>query len=239
MEKIGIISGTGFKGWNEFEVENKIEKHTPWGTPSSPLYEGKLKEEGKKVVLLMRHGPDHTIPPHRINYRANIYALQNRVEEIIGLCSAGALSPDIQVPSVSIPKDYVNFWSPITFYDEKIKHVTPGLSSELRDSLIKAAEKVGEEIDDEGVYVQTRGPRLETEAEVKVLKDFGDFVGMTMCYEATLAKESALEYAGITSIDNYANGIKGEEVKYEEIVDTAEENWKGMKKIIEGFFEER
>ncbi len=237
MEMIGIIGGTGFKGWNEFEIENEVDKHTPWGTPSSPLYEGKLK--GKKIVLLMRHGLDHSIPPHRINHRANIYALQEKADEIIGLCSAGALNTDMNVPSISIPKDYVNLWDPITFYDEKIKHVTPELSPELREELINAAEKLNEDFDKEGVYVQTRGPRLETKAEVDALKNFGDFVGMTMCPEATLAKESALEYAGITSIDNYANGVKGEEIEYEEIVDTAEKNWENAKKILEEFLEER
>jgi len=237
MEMIGIIGGTGFKGWNEFKIKNEVKKNTPWGTPSSPIFEGELK--GDKIVLLMRHGQDHTIPPHRINHRANIYALQEKVEKIIGLCSAGALQPDIKVPSISIPKDYVNFWNPITFYDEKIKHITPELSPELRKELLEAGERVDEDFTKEGVYVQTRGPRLETKAEVNILKNFGDFVGMTMCSEATLAKESSVEYAAITSIDNYANGVKGEVADYEEIVDTAEDNWEKVKKILEVFFEER
>lgn len=237
MERIGIIGGTGFKGWNEFEIEEEIDKHTPWGSPSSPLYKGELGE--RTVFLLMRHGPDHTIPPHRINHRANIYAMQEEVEDIIGLCSAGALGSEIKVPSISIPDDYVNFWNPITFYDEKIKHVTPGLSTKLRKDLIDSAEELWEELKTEGAYVQTQGPRLETKAEIKILKDYGQFIGMTMASEATLCKEVNLDYAGLLSVDNYANGIEGEEIDYDEIVDTAEENWKKVKKILERFLKER
>ncbi|MEF8874559.1 MAG: MTAP family purine nucleoside phosphorylase [Candidatus Thermoplasmatota archaeon] len=238
MPGIGIIGGTGFAEWEEFEVEETEEKHTPWGSPSSPLYRGSLK--GKKVVLVKRHGPDHEIPPHRINHRANIYALQEEVDEIIGICSAGALKADIEVPSISLPEDYVNFWNPVTFYNEKIKHVTPGLSSDLREELIEGADEADfGDIDEDGVYVQTIGPRLETKAEVKILSDFGDLVGMTMASEATLSKEASLEYACIVGIDNYANGVKDEEVEYDEIVDTAQDNWENIKEILENFLEKR
>ncbi len=238
MQGIGIIGGTGFAEWEEFEVDEKEKKHTPWGTPSSPLYRGTLK--GKKIVLLKRHGPGHDIPPHRINHRANIYALQKEVDELIGICSAGALKAEFEVPSISLPEDYVNFWNPVTFHDEKIKHVTPGLSSDMREELIEAAEGSGfGDIDEDGVYVQTKGPRLETKAEVEILAQFGDLVGMTMASEATLSKEASLEYASIVSIDNYANGVKDEEVEYREIVDTAQNNWENIKKILSSFLERR
>ncbi len=238
MEAIGVIAGTSFAEWDEFNIEEKKEKHTPWGTPSSPLYEGTL--HGEKVILLRRHGPDHDIPPHRINHRANIYALQKEVDEVIGICSAGSLSSEIEVPSVSIPDDYVNYWNPITFYNEKIKHVTPELSGRLRGELLKASQEAGfEDLNDDAVYVQTEGPRLETKAEVKILSDFGDLVGMTMASEATLCKEAAVEYAAVVSIDNYANGVKDEKVDYEEIVDTAQDNWENIKNILEIFLKER
>ncbi|MFP3871696.1 MAG: MTAP family purine nucleoside phosphorylase [Candidatus Natronoplasma sp.] len=237
MPGIGVIGGTGFAEWDEFEVEETEEKHTPWGSPSSPLYRGTLKE--KKIVLLKRHGPDHDLPPHRINHRANLYALQKEVDELIGICSAGALREDFKVPSISIPKDYVNFWNPITFYNEEIKHVTPELSSSLREELIKASEETGKDVDDDGIYVQTQGPRLETKAEVKVLADFGDLVGMTMASEATLSKEAAVDYAAVVSVDNYANGVEDETVDYEEIVDTAKENWENIKTILERSLERR
>lgn len=238
MSDIGVIGGTGFAEWEEFEIKEEEESHTPWGTPSSPLYTGSLK--GKEVILLKRHGLNHDIPPHRINHRANIYALQKEVDEVIGICSAGSLSSEIEVPSVSIPEDYVNYWNPITFYNEKIKHVTPELSARLREELLKASQEAGfEDLKDDAVYVQTEGPRLETKAEVKILSDFGDLVGMTMASEATLCKEAAVDYAAVVSIDNYANGVKDEKVDYEEIVDTAQDNWENIKDILEIFLKER
>ncbi|MFW5945306.1 MAG: MTAP family purine nucleoside phosphorylase [Candidatus Natronoplasma sp.] len=238
MPGIGIIGGTGFAEWDEFEVEETQKKHTPWGTPSSPLYHGTLKE--KKVVLLKRHGSDHDIPPHRINHRANIYALQKEVDEIVGICSSGALNGKLEVPSISIPEDYVNLWDPITFYNEKIKHVTPELSETMREELIEAADL--SEIDDfysDAVYVQTQGPRLETKAEVDIIQNFGDLVGMTMASEATLSKESALEYAALVTVDNYAHGVKDKKVDYDEIVDTARDNWDKIKEILIRFLKRR
>ncbi len=238
MSHIGIIGGTGFKDCSQFEIENKIEEHTSWGTPSSALYEGTMGE--KEVILLLRHGPDHNIPPHRINHRANIYAMQERVEEIIGVCSAGALDPDIEVPSISAPADYVNFWDPPTFYDEKIKHVTPELSLKLRKQIIQSSEELGIDLTSEDlVYVQTRGPRLETKAEVRILSNFGDLVGMTMASEATLCKECDVDYAGIVTIDNYANGIKDETVEYDEIVETAKNRSEDVLGILERFLKKR
>jgi len=238
MSRIGLIGGTALKDWDEFEIKETEKKNTPWGTPSSPLFKGRL--EGEEIVLLMRHGPDHTIPPHRINHRANLYVLQKEVEEIIGICSSGSLDGDKKVPSLSIPEDYVNFWNPITFYNEKIKHVTPELSKVLRNQLIEAArESNHDNISTEDVYVQTEGPRLETRAEVKILEQFGDLVGMTMASEATLSKESALKYAALVTIDNYAHGIKDEKVEYEEIVDTARDNWDKVKDILIRFLKRR
>ncbi|MFP4000532.1 MAG: MTAP family purine nucleoside phosphorylase [Thermoplasmata archaeon] len=231
MTHIGLIGGTALRDWKGFQGEETVEKNTPWGTPSSPLFKGKM--EGEDITLLMRHGKDHTIPPHRINHRANIYALQKEVDEIIGVCSAGALDKDIPVPSISIPKDYVNLWDPITFYNEKIKHITPELSKTIRKDLIGSSEESEfPNISTDTVYVQTKGPRLETQAEVNILQNFGDLVGMTMTSEATLAKEAGLEYAAIVTVDNYANGMTDEEVNYDEIVDTAGDNFDKVKGIL-------
>ncbi|MFW6141364.1 MAG: MTAP family purine nucleoside phosphorylase [Candidatus Saliniplasma sp.] len=234
MKKIGVIGGTSFKDWDGFEIEEEIESHTPWGTPSSPLLEGMIN--GVQVFLLLRHGRNHDIPPHKINHRANIYALQREVRNIIGISSAGALKDDIEVPTISIPSDYVNFWNVHTFYDERIKHVTPALSKAIREGLLEASQEVQIEIRDEDVYVMTKGPRLETKAEVDILKRFGDIVGMSMGPEATLCKENSIEYASITTVDNYAHGIGPEKVKYEDIVETARDNWDNITKILEAYF---
>jgi len=235
MKKIGVIGGTSFKDWDGFELEEEIESHTSWGTPSSPLFKGKIGEV--QVFLLLRHGKKHDIPPHKINHRANIYALQREVKKIIGISSAGALDEEINIPAISIPRDYVNFWNVQTFYDERIKHVTPTLLNDIREGLLKASEKVQKEVRDDDIYVMTRGPRLETKAEVQILKGFGDIVGMTMCPEATLCQENSIEYASITTVDNYANGIGPDKVKYEDIVETARDNWENVTKILEEYLQ--
>ncbi|MGM0406058.1 MAG: MTAP family purine nucleoside phosphorylase [Thermoplasmatota archaeon] len=235
MKKIGVIGGTSFKDWDGFEVQEEIDAYTSWGTPSSPLLKGEIN--GVQVFLLLRHGKKHDIPPHKINHRANIYALQREVKNIIGISSAGALNEDINVPAISIPRDYVNFWNVQTFYDERIKHVTPTLLNDIRKGLLKASEKIQKEVRDEDVYVMTRGPRLETKAEVQILKGFGDVVGMTMCPEATLCQENSIDYASVITVDNYANGIGPDKVKYEDIVETARDNWDNVTEILEAYFE--
>ncbi len=235
MSGLGIIGGTAFKEWNEFEVEEKVEKETPWGTPSSRFYHGFLGE--KEILFLLRHGEQHDIPPHRINHRANFYALQEEVDEVIGICSGGALKDDIEVPTVSIPEDYINLWNIPSFYEERINHVTPGLSEGLREELIQSADDLDPRTED--VYIQTSGPRLETKAEVNLLKDHADLVGMTMASEATLAKEASLDYAALITVDNYANGIIDEEVEYEEIVETARESWSDVENILQDLVKDR
>lgn len=239
MPGIGIIGGTGFKEWDAFEMKGERDEETPWGTPSSSLLVGEVQDT--EVVLLLRHGEDRDIPPHQINHHANIYALQREVEEIVGISSAGALYPELKVPCISVPEDYLNFWNVPTFYHEEIKHITPELSEGLRMGILGSADEMMEEkeVRRDDVYIQTTGPRLETRAEVKALKNFGDLVGMTMASEATLAKETDVDYASIVSVDNYAHGIQGEEVDYEEIVETARENWENVTALIESFLERR
>lgn len=237
MSSIGVIGGTGFKEWESFEIEADMKKFTPWGTPSSPIYRGKLNDI--EIFLLLRHGKDHDIPPHKINHHANIYALQKEVEDIIGLSSAGALKREIDVPTISIPRDYVNLWDVKTFYDEEIKHITPGFSSTLRNDIINSSKKVHNGVRSDDIYVKTKGPRLETEAEVKILKNYGDLVGMTLPPEATLCKEAGVCYASIVSVDNYAHGVNEEKVDYEDIVETARKNWDIVKEVLNEFLSRR
>ena len=149
MTGIGVIGGTGFKQWESFHIKEELNLTTPWGTPSSPIYKGEVDDI--EIFLLLRHGENHDIPPHQINYRANIYALQRKVEEVIGISSAGALKVDIEVPTTSIPIDYVNFWNVETFYDEKIKHITPELSERLRKELLKSGRNINGGLRDEDI----------------------------------------------------------------------------------------
>lgn len=237
MKSVGLICGTGYDDWSNFEVIEEIDINTPWGSPSSPLIKGELS--GKRLFLLLRHGKRRDIPPHKINHRANIFALEKKVDKIIGTSSAGALDMSIDIPAISIPEDYINLSKVPTFFDDEIRHITPKLFENLRRKLIEAGENLDDIFltDNREIYIQTAGPRLETKAEVRMLSGWGDLVGMTMASEATLSKEADIEYASIVSIDNHANGIGDEEVDYEEIISNARQNWDSVKALVENFME--
>ncbi len=238
MTAIGIIGGTAFKNLKDVELNKRDISHTPWGTPSSPLYWGEMG--GKEIVVIYRHGEKHDIPPQSVNTRANIYALRREVDTVIGISSAGALGKDMEVPSISVPQDYVNFWNIVSFYEQSIKHITPGISSQLREDLISASENIRDiPVRTEDIYVQTTGPRLETRAEIRILQSYGDLVGMTMGSEATLCREANVEYASLVTVDNYANGITDEAVRYDHIIENAARSRGALLKIVETFLDQR
>jgi len=166
---------------------------------------------GGKFLFVPRHGKYRNIPPHRINHKANIMAFEeNGVEEIISITSVGSLKKEIPPASLIIPDDYINLWNIPTYLDSEIMHITPCLDESLRKKTMSIAEKLNINVIGKGTYVQTTGPRLETRAEVNLLKDYADIVGMNMASEATLAKELELRYANISSVDNYAHGVVDE-----------------------------
>ena len=191
------------------------------------------------VIFLPRHGKDRKIPPHRINYRANIMALRDLgAEKIIGIGCAGSLKKEIIPRSVLIPHDYMNLGKIESYYDLEIKHITPGLDEFLRETIIDSARRSGIKVIEKGIYAQTLGPRLETKAEVSLLKDYADVVGMTMASEATLSKELEIPYACISTVDNYAHGIIDEVLDFEKIVKKASKNRKDLKKLLMAVIEE-
>ena len=218
---LGIIGGTGFCGLG-LEPKERRTVITPHGQPSSDLLFYDLK--GKPVVLILRHGGPPSIPPHMVNHRANLFALhQAGAKAIIGLNSTGALRKDMPIPSIVVPDDFIGF-NPPTFFDGEIRHAVPGYSEALRGKILEAAKDLGLSVMDKGVYIQTRGPRLETKAEVRVISKWGDIVGMNSASEATLANELKCEFACICSVDNYAHGIGETAPDYREIVAVAKEN---------------
>lgn len=231
---LGLIGGTGFTELGLEEVDRKLVK-TPHGEASSEIVFFDVK--GKVLACLFRHGDPRIIPPHMVNHRANIYALKEvGVEKIIGVNSVGGLRQGMPVPSIVIPHDYVNF-SPPTYFDDKIFHITPGLSEELRKGLKESASDLGIGVIFEGVYVQMRGPRLETPAEIKIIQKWGDVVGMNAASEATLAKELELEYCSVCTVDNHAHGLSEEVPTYQEILNTARANTKKVNDIILNYVE--
>jgi 5'-methylthioadenosine phosphorylase len=228
---LGIIAGGSFSP-EGMEVGEKKTIETPFGEPSHHF------AIGKDVVFLPRHGPDG-IPPHRINHRANIYALKKiGVTEVIGVNSVGSLRKDLSPGSIVIPHDYLSLWEILTFYEDEAVHITPVLDTGLRERLIRAATGSGVKVVKEGIYIQTIGPRLETKAEVAMLQGFGDVVGMTMAHEATLSQEIGVAYASICSVDNYCHGISDTPLTADEIIRGARENAATIDTVVTKLMEE-
>jgi purine nucleoside phosphorylase len=218
---LGIVAGGTFSP-EGMEITETTVIETPFGAPSDRFTIGRLGGSG--LVFLSRHGPEE-IPPHRINHRANIYALKKlEVSEVIGVNSVGSLKEEIPPGWIVIPHDYLSPWEIPTFYEHHVVHITPALDTRLRDRLIRAAQEAGAAFAQEGVYIQTIGPRLETKAEIAMLKNFGHVVGMTMAHEAALCQEVGLAYASICSVDNYCHGIIDSPLTEEEISQRGQEN---------------
>lgn len=194
--------------------------------------------EADGVVFLPRHGKEKNIPPHRINHRANIWCLKEiGAEWVIGVNSVGSLRKDITPRYFVVPHDYINLFNIPTFFDEEIVHITPGMDEELRGLIISSLRNSSQPYLDRGVYIQTRGPRLETPAEIRMLMAFGDIVGMTMASEATASKELGLRYASICSVDNLCHGIGEGPLSSEEIRENAKRKGKAVKEILEDLIE--
>jgi 5'-methylthioadenosine phosphorylase len=222
---VAIIGGTVFSGIEALEGARPMRVKTKYGEVFI------LKGEG--VIFLPRHGEKRNIPPHRINHKANIWCLKEMgVKWIVGVNSVGSLHKRITPEYFVVPHDYINFSNIPTFFDDECVHITPGMDEELREAIISSLRDSGEPFIDNGVYIQTKGPRLETTAEVRMLSNFGDIVGMTMASEATASKELGLRYASICSVDNFCHGIEARPLRAEEIRKNAQRKAKAVKKIL-------
>ena len=214
---LGIIGGTSllFSTLSHFE---KQSVNTPFGT-------AEILRGG--IVMLMRH--QNSLPPHRINYRAHLAALAIAgVDRIIAFGSSGSLRPEIKPGSLVIPTDYISLTDIPSIHDHAIEHVRPEFSKDLGKELSRhvPGARYG------GVYMQTRGPRIETVAEVSTLARIADIVGMTVASEATLACELGMEFAALCTVDNYANGLGEEVLTYEHILSAARENRTRTEEIV-------
>ncbi len=225
MAELAIIGGTGLTSLQNLEITRREVVHTPFGEPSAPLTYGELC--GKEVLFLARHGYGHTIPPHKINYRANIWALKEAgVKNIIAVNAVGGIRDDMGPQQLVIPDQIIDYtWSRVnTFFEEGLTHVThidfgQPYCEELRHSLIACANELGLSAVEEGCYGATQGPRLETAAEIaRMRRDGCDLVGMTGMPEAALAREAELCYACVAVVANWGAGLgDGGEITMEEI----------------------
>lgn len=227
--KIGVFGGSGFYSFLEEVKEVPVE--TPYGDPSGPVAVGRL--EGIEVAFLPRHGPEHHLPPHMINYRANVWALKELgVERIIGPCAAGSLSRDVKPGSFVISDQLVDRTSgrKDTFYDGPVTtHVSfaDPYCPELRDHAIKAAREEDIDVHERGTVVTIQGPRFSTRAESKWFQDAGwEVINMTQYPEAYLAREQEICYVNIALITDYDVGVPGESgaVSHEEVLKVFNEN---------------
>ena len=209
---LAIIGGSGLTRLSSLAVAHREVVRTPYGEPSSALLFGQIA--GRDVIFLARHGHGHTIPPHRVNYRANLWALKHRgATAILAVASVGGIrgtSPgDLVLPHQLI--DYTH-GRELSFFDggdQRVVHVdfTHPYTAEMRAKCLAASRAAGIPLADGGVYGAVSGPRLETAAEIdRMERDGVTLVGMTGMPEAALARELALPYAAIAVVVNHAAG---------------------------------
>ncbi|MBI3776670.1 MAG: S-methyl-5'-thioinosine phosphorylase [Gammaproteobacteria bacterium] len=224
VAEIAIIGGTGLTTLKNLAITERQILQTPYGEPSGPVISGVLN--GKNVVFLARHGYGHTIPPHKINYRANLWVLQEiGVKNIIAVAAVGGIRADLTPGSIVIPDQIIDYtWSRhATYFEEGLTHVTHidfslPYCETLRQSLLAAAKAAGLAVAASGTYGATQGPRLETAAEVNRLERDGcDLVGMTGMPEAALARELGLCYASCAVVANQAAGRGPSEITMQDI----------------------
>ncbi|MEW6001427.1 MAG: S-methyl-5'-thioadenosine phosphorylase [Nitrospirota bacterium] len=225
---IGVIGGSGLYEVKEVVIKEVKNISTPFGDPSDSYRIGELS--GKKIVFLPRHGSPHHIPPHKINYRANIWGFKEvGAQRVISINSVGGISREMKPGTMSIPDQIIDMTGKreSTFYDSnEVVHIdfTEPFCPELKKSIFMAAERSGLKLKKSGTYVCIDGPRLETRSEIKFFSSIGaDVVGMTLMPEASLAREAELCFASISVITNYAAGITEKRLTTKEVIEMMKE----------------
>jgi 5'-methylthioadenosine phosphorylase len=208
-----IVNSTLFSAWESRTIE------TAYGVVA-------YKARGDHA-LINRHGYGFPLPPHSINYRANIRALADLgFRDIVSLNSVGSLRPEIAPGTIVSCSDYVGLQQgPATFFDTELRGGAPGIANNLIPLLVGSLAPEFS-IPTGKVYVQMRGPRFETKAEIRVVRSWGDVIGMTAAHEADLCSELGLNYNSLAIADNYANGLEGAEidfVRFKELVKSNQE----------------
>jgi 5'-methylthioadenosine phosphorylase len=239
---LAIIGGSGLSTLGGLKNTRRKAVRTPYGAASGALTFGRIG--ARDVVFLARHGDGHTLAPHEVNYRANLWALKKAgVAEVLSVATVGGITASLGPGALVVPHQIIDYtWGRRSTYFEgkgtPVKHIdfTEPYSRTLRAKLLSAAKGCGETVADKGVYAATQGPRLETAAEIERLgRDGADLVGMTAMPEAALAREISLEYAAIAVVANYAAG-RGESqraIPLERIPAVLDEAMGRVRRIIE------
>ena len=243
---LGIIGGSGLTQLASVDVSHREVVRTPYGEPSGPLTFGRIN--GRDVVFIARHGYGHTIPPHLVNYRANIHALETSgVTQVVSVASVGGIRGDLGPGVLVAPHQIIDYtWGrEMTFQaggDGPVIHVdfTDPYDAEVRQLLLDVSCRIGENVVDGAVYATTQGPRLETAAEINRMEDDGaHIVGMTGMPEAGLARELELPYAALCVVANWAAGRADSRhgIKFESLEAVLQEAMVRVRRIIEGICE--
>jgi len=219
MKQLGIIGGTGVGAVESLVQVASHFPQTPFGLPSAAIDEGML--DGCRVFFLQRHGRPAVVPPHLVNYRANIWALRSLgVSDIVSINAVGGISPSMQPGVLAIPDQLIDYtWGRAHTFDEgadgRLQHIdfTEPYQPELRAALLTVADRQGIACRHRAVYGATQGPRLETAAEIRRMAADGcDVVGMTGMPEASLARELGIAYASVCMVVNLAAGLGDEPI---------------------------
>ncbi|MFI9651689.1 S-methyl-5'-thioinosine phosphorylase [Guyparkeria halopsychrophila] len=237
---LAIIGGTGLSQIEGIDDVRHQVVPTPFGEPSGPVTIGRM--QGCEVVFLPRHGYNHRIPPHQVNYRANIWALRElKVSRILAVAAVGGIHPDMGPGALVVPDQLIDYtWGrPSTFYEgdlDSVTHVdfTYPYDSSLRETFLAAGRALDLSMIDGGTYGATQGPRLETAAEIRRLERDGcDVVGMTGMPEAVLAREAGIDYASLNVVANWAAGVQeGETISMTEIEKTLSTSMRHVRRVL-------
>ncbi len=241
---LAVIGGSGLAGLGQMKVVRREIARTPFGEPSGPLVFGEMNDV--PVLFIARHGPGHILAPHRINYRANVWALkQAGATDVLAVAAVGGITNDVGPGTIVVPDQIIDYTygREHTFCDgsdRTVVHVdfTRPYSDPLRDLLLEASSTVGETVVTSGVYGASQGPRLETAAEIaRMARDGATLVGMTGMPEAALARELSLRYAHLCVVSNWAAGCGDSKVKisHDDINATLDESIARVQKVIVAF----
>lgn len=243
---LAIIGGSGMARLSCLEISHRQIVRTPYGEPSGLLTFGKIHNH--EIVFLARHGHGHTIPPHAVNYRANLWALHLfKPKRVIAVVSVGGIRADLTPGRIVVPDQIIDYTygRKFTYFDNTDRPITytdftHPFCPEARDHLLAAAKQANEDVINGGVYAVTQGPRLETAAEVNRLEQDGaDMIGMTGMPEAVLARELGLSYAAIAAVANHAAG-RGTSIRaipLEEVYAVLEKAMESVRNILEHLVE--
>ena len=221
MGLLGVIGGSGLYGLSASGRPKAVS--TPWGPASGPTV---IHEVGGGVAFIARHGADHSIAPHRVNYRANIHALREAgCDRVLAVSSVGGIAPACQPGKLVVPDQLIDYtWGrEMTFQGEgdPVRHFdfTDPYSPDWRGKVTGALSELEIEFVDGGTYAAVQGPRFETAAEIRRLAADGcHIVGMTGMPEAILAREAGLDYAAVCPVGNLAAGIATEELSMDDVI---------------------